>query len=396
MGFEARQAILDLLDAAIADPTAPVSAVAYDLNEPEVVSRLEQLGPRLRMIVDDSGDHGKTGSAENAAAARLAVSAGAANVKRQHMGDLQHNKFIVVHGTVMKAVCGSTNFSWRAFFVQSNNAVTVCGAKAIKPFQDAFDAYWASDKVADFATTPNATWRSLGLTGLKAKVTFSPHAPANAALQATADDIANNTTSSLLYSLAFLYETPGAIKDAIVAITARADRFVYGMSDRKVGGLDVQLPNGNVAPVYPSELSKNLPPPFLAEPTGGSGIRMHHKFVVVDFDKPTARVYVGSYNFSAAADALNGENLLLITDRRVTTAYAVEALSLFDHYEFRMLEAQAATAKPLCKPRPRRPATSPGSTRTTLSPTRSATGRSSPRTCLPGLRARVARLRLPL
>ena len=34
----------------------------------------------------------------------------------------------------------------------------------------------------------------------------------------------------------------------------------------------------------------------------GSGVRMHHKFVVVYFDNPTARVYMGSYNFSLAAD----------------------------------------------------------------------------------------------
>ena len=43
---------------------------------------------------------------------------------------------------------------------------------------------------------------------------------------------------------------------------------------------------------------------------------MHHKFVVIDFDKPTARVYMGSYNFSKPADNQNGENLLRIKDRR--------------------------------------------------------------------------------
>jgi len=27
---------------------------------------------------------------------------------------------------------------------------------------------------------------------------------------------------------------------------------------------------------------------------------MHHKFTVIHFDKPTARVYLGSWNFSRA------------------------------------------------------------------------------------------------
>ena len=115
----------------------------------------------------------------------------------------------------------------------------------------------------------------------------------------------------------------------------------------KVSGLDVQKPDGNVAAVYPSALTKKMPPPFKPEPTGGKGIRMHHKFVVIDFDKPSARVYLGSYNFSAPADRQNGENLLLIADRRVVTAYAVEAIGLFDHYHFRVSrEAAKAGGKP--------------------------------------------------
>ncbi|HEX7458249.1 MAG TPA: phospholipase D-like domain-containing protein [Ginsengibacter sp.] len=84
---------------------------------------------------------------------------------------------------------------------------------------------------------------------------------------------------------------------------------------------------------------------FKSEPTGGGGTRLHHKFTVVDFDKPTARVYFGSYNFSSPADIKNGENLLLIKNRRVATAYMVEALSIFDHYHFRLLQSVATTAQ---------------------------------------------------
>ncbi len=59
----------------------------------------------------------------------------------------------------------------------------------------------------------------------------------------------------------------------------------YGISDRKVGGLDVQDPDGNVTPVFPAALTKDVPEPFKSEATGGTGIRMHHKFLVIDFDK---------------------------------------------------------------------------------------------------------------
>jgi phosphatidylserine/phosphatidylglycerophosphate/cardiolipin synthase-like enzyme len=341
MGFETREAILDVLDRAIADPKASVRVVAYDLNEPDIVARLEQIGPRLKVIIDDSGSHGKPRSSEAEAARRLVASAGAGNVKRHHMGGLQHNKTIVVDGPKVRAVvCGSTNFSWRGFFVQANNAVVLRGKKPVRAFLAAFEAYWRHDDPGDFGATASAEWVDLGLRGIRARVAFSPHSTENALLAAIADDIRQNAASSLFYSLAFLYQTKGPIRQAIEDVTRDDKIFVYGISDRKVGGLDVQDPNGNLEPVYAAALTQDAPEPFRAEPKGGGGNRMHHKFVVVDFNRPTARVYLGSYNFSDPADSANGENLVLIRNRRIAVSYAVEALRIFDHYHFRVTEKE--------------------------------------------------------
>ena len=345
MGFEARSALLEVLDQAIADQTAAVRVVAYDLNEPEIVSRLQKLGNRLKVIIDDEGSHGKATSSETNAAKRLAASAGAANVKRQHLGQLQHNKTIVVDGKVQAAVCGSTNFSWRGIFVQNNNAIILRGKSAVKIFLAAFDDYWASDTAAAFGKTGSAAWNDLGLTSIDAEIGFSPRAKKNAVLTTIADDISRNTTSSLFYSLAFLYQTKGAIRNAFIKHQKDDDIFSYGISDRPVAGLDLQKPNGKVRIVRPEALEANLPQPFKAEPTGGGGLRLHHKFVVIDFEKPTARVYMGSFNFSSAADTSNGENLLLIRDRRIAVSYVIEALRIFDHYEFRVAQLDAKKAK---------------------------------------------------
>jgi hypothetical protein len=335
MGFEARSAILALLDQAIADNTALVRVTAYDFNEPEVVNRLVKLGNRLKVIIDDSTPHGDNGSAENQAAILLTASAGAGNVQRQHMGGLQHNKTIAVSGKVQAAVGGSTNFSWRGFFVQNNNAVIVYGAAAVKLFFDAFDNLWNNpNKAGGFAATASATWNDLKLPNVQAKVAFSPHNAGNSILQGIADDI-NKTTSSLFYSLAFLYQTPGPIRTAIEKVVSDNTLFVYGISDKTVGGLNIQKPDGNLPIAFPARLLNNVPQPFKKEASGGAGVNMHHKFVVIDFDKPTARVYMGSYNFSGAADQHNGENLFLIQDRRVAVSYMIEAVAMFDHYEFR-------------------------------------------------------------
>jgi phosphatidylserine/phosphatidylglycerophosphate/cardiolipin synthase-like enzyme len=351
MGFEARSAILEVLEEAVADKQAQVRVIAYDLNEPGIVSLLEQLGDRLQIIIDDDGSHGKPTSGESLAAKRLIKSAGRDNVKRQHMGKLQHNKTIVVDGpNIQAAVCGSTNHSWRGFFVQNNNAIVLRGKRPVKVFRQAFDDYWSNESsVSTFGATDSATWQKLGLKGIRAEIGFSPRSKKNAVLTSIADDIEKNTTSSLFFSLAFLYQTPGAIQNAIKKIKKDKTVFSYGISDHQVkglansetAGLDFQKPDGTVTVVQPSALAGKVPEPFKSEPTGGGGTRMHHKFVVIDFDKPTARVYMGSYNFSVSADISNGENLLLIRDRRVAVSYVVEALRIFDHYHFRVAQLDA-------------------------------------------------------
>lgn len=356
MGFEARSAILELLDEALEDESAQVRAVLYDLNEPGIVSRLEKLGKRVEVIIDDDGAHGKPKSAETRAAERLVKSAGEENVRRQHMGKLQHNKTVVVDGTKVKAaVCGSTNHSWRGFFVQNNNAIVVRGEKPVKVFMDAFEHYKKHD-TNPFSQSSSANWNDLGLDGIDVKIGFSPRAESNAVLQTIADDI-TTTESSLFFSLAFLYQTPGAIQDAVKKVQADDTVFCYGISDHQVKGfeeleepesegVDLLKPDGSVIVVSPSALTKkNTPEPFKSEPTGGGGTRMHHKFIVIDFDKPTARVYMGSYNFSKAADLSNGENLLLIRDQRIAVSYMVEAVRIFDHCEFRLAQANADSAQ---------------------------------------------------
>ncbi len=351
MGFEAYSSILQLLDEAIKNKKAKVCVIAYDLTQRDIVERLVKLKKRLRIIIDDSKSHvaakedGKmVKSAEDQAEAMLKISAGATNVIRQKMGALQHNKTIIVDGPgLKKALCGSTNLSWRGIFVQNNNAMILTGNKVVEIFNEAFENFWnvgTSNKVALFNTTTSPTWQSLGLKNINAEVTFSPHSDNNSALQSIADDIPN-VKSSLLYSMAFLAQTNGPIRDALKNITKNNKIFVYGIADKPVGGIDLKNSDSNPQPVSPEVISGNIPEPFKQESSGGMGIRMHHKFLVMDFNTDDARVYMGSYNFSGPADNKNGENLLVIRDRKVATSYMIEAVRIFDHYEFRVANKKA-------------------------------------------------------
>jgi hypothetical protein len=351
MGFEARKETLALLDQA-KDAGAEVRVIAYDMNLPEVLERLEALGTKLKIIIDDSArtkGHGRPDSPETKAAERLKLTAGASNVKRQHMSNLQHQKSIAVRGGGLESVVyGSTNLSWRGLFVQSNNSFVVHGTKAVDDYFDAFETYFTAKNGGAFRkSASSANWFDLGLEGIDAKVAFSPHNDEHGKLEEIAADI-DAAQSSVFFSLAFLGQmTKGPIGPALGRALERPDVHVMGIADGRIRegnlGLDVLTPDNKRRLVRPEALTRDVPPPFSTEPSGLSGIdgkgrgtRMHHKFVVVDFDRPTACVYLGSYNFSEPADDENGENLVVIRDRTVATSYMIEALRMYDHYVFRV------------------------------------------------------------
>ncbi len=361
MGFEAISEIFILLDKANADPQAKVKIVAFDLSQGPFIEKLKTLGNRLEIIIDDSKDHIEHGSGENQAYDILVQSAGVNNVKRQHLGSLQHNKMMIFEFSDSTAVVlGSTNFSWRGFYIQANNAVIIKSKNVYDLALNAFKNYWNSEnKVAAFSSTGSAKWNQVNTDNIDIQISFSPHKKTDDILGQIANDISDSTKSSCFFSLAFLNQTPGKIRDAITKISNDQDIFTYGISDKKTGGLFLQKPDGSLGTLFVSQLeSGKLPEPFKSEPKGGKGIRLHHKFIVLDFDKPTARVYTGSYNFSKAADLSNGENLILIKDRKIAISYMIEALRLVDHYHFRISQLESKRKKILLQ-KPPKPGESP-------------------------------------
>ena len=378
MGFEARKVIFETLDEAIA-AKAEVRVIAYDLNMPELLTRFRALGKRLKIIIDDSpgtgGGHKAPDSPESMAAKSLSKSAGAANVKRQNMSGLQHHKSIAVLGKGLhKVIYGSTNFSWRGFYVQSNNALVVNSKRTVDDYFDVFEQYFAASGGADFADSEAAAgWRDLGVTGIDAKVGFSPHTEKNGLLAFVGKDI-GAAKSSVLFSLAFLGQTTkGPIGPALGRAIKSKTVHTLGIADARVKagnlGVTVISANDRRRTVRASALTGNVPAPFRTEASGLSGgtgthlgTRMHHKFVVLDFDTPDARVYLGSYNFSEPADFKNGENLVLIKNRTVATSYMIEALRIYDHYRFRSLQEdkKEKSSKPLeLKLPPKKPSEQP-------------------------------------
>ena len=354
LGFEAYDLIFDFLAEAVNDQDIELDVFAYDLNEPEIVGQLEQLGSRLRVIIDDSTSkskkgktigHGVTDSAESQSAERLRASAGKDHIKRTHFKNLQHHKVFIAKrkGVPFKVLAGSTNFSFRGIYIQANNVLVFDETSIAKLFSQVFDA--AFENPSAFSSDELASkWHLVKVDGKPPiHFCFSPHKSSDLSLNPLRGAI-DQASSSVLYSVAFLNQIKsGSTKEALDRVMKRPV-FSYGVVD-KASKLEVRKPDGTIGLVDFAYLADHAPEPFKSEWSGGKGINIHHKFVVTDFSLPTAKVFTGSSNLSPSGEEGNGDHLIMIEDRKIATSYAIEALRIFDHLHFRSVMKEATGDK---------------------------------------------------
>lgn len=336
LGFESRNTLLGFLSAYAGDTHVTLDVLAYDFSEPSVVKLLTGYGNRLRVIIDDSADHAGTATCESVAAGQLQQSAGADRVKRMHFSGLQHNKVLIAKrdGKPFRVLTGSTNFSLRGMCIQANNLLDFNSEDVAKLYADLFDAYWTNAKTFRGSAMESAWHDVQDPSGTEYSFCFSPHSDAKLSLQPVAQAIAD-AQASVLFAVAFLYNSTGLVRNAIDAAVQTPAMFTYGISDKK-GNLTLSKPNGRRAIVNFAALGASAPPPFQQEWTGGSGIAMHHKFVVCDFNGANPVLFTGSSNLSPSGESNNGDNLIRVTNPRIVVSYAIEAIKLFDHFAFRV------------------------------------------------------------
>lgn len=333
LGFEARRLLFDLLEACFVDEELTVEAMIYECREPAVLEWFEKLGPRLRALIDDHDEIGDDTSPESESERRL-IAAGA-QVKRTHFKRQQHNKVVIVKrdGVPVRALAGSTNFSLRGLYIQANNMLVFEDAGIAKLYAEVFDAYWNNPK--KFHEHPLSQQWHVGRDAPESRFSFcfSPHQSEALSLDPVAQAI-REAESSVLYAVVFLPQLTGAVKNAIEDLNNRS-LFSYGVAQR-TGSLAVNKPDGSRGLLPFAYIGANAPEPFKREWSGGEGNMVHHKFVVTDFNGAHPKVFTGSSNLAAGGERENGDHIVMIEDRKVAIAYAIEALRLFDHFHFRV------------------------------------------------------------
>ncbi|MGZ3956330.1 MAG: phospholipase D-like domain-containing protein [Flavisolibacter sp.] len=364
LGFTARKKILDLLEEALKDKSISLEMFIYDFDEPRIADYLLKLAGegRIRIISDDyiqkvsdpktgvvkESGHGLPGASETKFVKAFSkVMKGNAAIVRGNFSRFQHHKVMIFlkNGKPFKVLSGSTNFSITGLCVNSNHLVVFNDPGIASLYSKVFNACWGTEQMKAFKNSILASRQykfSAKGQGPMA-FSFSPHKPEFAAtvLDGVTATI-EKAKSSVLFSVMQMSGSGGSVMPALASIQDK-NLFSYGVSDQVSRDAVALYKPGSKKGILVNakSISQILPPPFKNEVTYAAH-KIHHKFVVTDFNDNKPAVFFGSSNLALGGEKQNGDNLICIRDTEVATVFAIEALRLVDHFHFR---ASQVTAK---------------------------------------------------
>ena len=383
LGFTAREKIFALASEVLHNKKLHMDVFAYDLNEPDLMKILLELAKqgRIRMILDNAALHHSTNSTKSKSSTNAAKKPNGpkpedqfeklftksakkpAEILRGKFGRFAHDKVLIVSrrnastedpskNTPLKVLTGSTNFSVTGLYVNSNHILVFNEQKVAAAYAQIFQVVWDRHVKLSFNKSEEAKEVFSFSTDLpKTEITFSPHQEAEATenldnLAARIAQEEKQDDGSVLFAVMGLDKGTGPELPALRKLHSDQDIFSYGISDTP-GGIQLYTPRRKTGVLVSGKpTATKLPPPFDQVPGVGLGHQVHHKFVVCGFNGKNPVVFCGSSNLALKGEEVNGDNLIAIHDRDIATVFAIEALTLVDHFDFLDRSAAKAKAKP--------------------------------------------------
>ncbi len=359
LGFTARDRIFEVANEVLNDKQLHLDLFAYDLNEPDFMKILLELAKqgRIRVILDNATLHHDTKAPkpEDQFEDLFTKAAKApAAILRGKFGRFAHDKVLIVSkgNSAVKVLTGSTNFSVTGVYVNSNHVLVFNDPNVATTYAQIFQLVWDGKVNVKFKQTPEAAKVFSFSSGLpQTDITFSPHQDADAKqnldnMAARIADEQKQKDGSVLFAVMGLDTGTGPVLPALKDLHKDQNIFSYGISDSP-GGIELYTPRRKTGVLVSGKpTSTKLPPPFDQVPGVGIGHQVHHKFVVCGFNGKNPVVYCGSSNLALAGEEVNGDNLIAIHDGDIATVFAIEALSLVDHFDFLDRSASKAQVAP--------------------------------------------------
>jgi len=331
-------------------------ACLFELEDPELIEELKQLGPKARVILAN-GTHKDHGD-ENAEARRELKDAGVEVHDRMIRSGLSHNKFAVVcdaNGENPERVwTGSTNWAPTGLCTQANNALLIESDRLAEVFREQWDRIEkAGDDFTKELREQNSTPANARVGGLDVTAWFA--AVTKRVDLAAAKELIDAAKDGILFLMFF----PG-LED--VLLNYIADRgtegtdlydpnlYIHGVINQKAGvrllkrgqkdpeNMEILLPD-NVEKDFghwKQELSKLSP----------GGVNVHSKVIAIDPFGENPVVMTGSHNLGHAASEHNDDNLVIVRgSHALAAAYAVNINGIYTQYRWRYMRQQSQ-AKP--------------------------------------------------
>ncbi|WP_162944655.1 phospholipase D-like domain-containing protein [Flavisolibacter nicotianae] len=370
-GFTAHRQLFAFLEEVRADAQSSLDVFAYDLDEPDMCALFLSLAAegRIRIILDNASLHtqpdtkkGQLKSFEDQfEEAFLKVKKGKAAIVRGKFSRFSHDKVILQkkNNVPVKVLTGSTNFSLNGLYINANHILIFDDTSVAGLYADVFEKSFSKELMKAFSSTPlaQAPNRAGGVD--YACFNFSPHkkGPADTLLNHIANTI-DRASRCVLFSVMDV-TGGGPVLEHLRNESNNTNVLSYGITDNGDPADPADLVSGQKTKtvrytagsrkgvlVNTRQSSAKLPPPFNKEPSYRAH-KIHHKFVVVDFNSNNAKLYCGSSNLAAGGEQANGDNLIEISDRDIATVFAIEAVRLVDHYAFRTAVDTNGETRPL-------------------------------------------------
>ena len=363
--------IFSLLDEAKSKKTT-VNAALYELGDGLLEDAMVALKTKLHLVLANGSDKAADGNAE---ARKHLNDNGIPTINRMLKSKgLGHNKFVVLStSSKPKTVwTGSTNWSTTGLCTQVNNGILIEDADLATLYLQQWKRLRdSSPPKLDPANFPpelvNANDKPHTLKIGAAKVTVWFTRTSDGHDMDALREIIKGAKKSIL----FLMFTPGAQGLHTLAGQRANEKDMYVRGVVSTLGTSAEDNEKNVLDINLVSSEKNFKPDhytvlqpqgldvdfgsFIGEVTRRTFLSqighaiVHSKVLVVDPLSDDPVVVTGSHNFSAPASQKNDENLLIIRGhKQLAIAYAVQVMSVYQHYRFRsyVREQLAAGKKP--------------------------------------------------
>jgi phosphatidylserine/phosphatidylglycerophosphate/cardiolipin synthase-like enzyme len=354
---ELRLAMRALLGKVKESSGATIYAALFELNDPELIKDLCDLGPRAHVILangaDDDGDENKE--------ARVTLKTAKVDVHDRMTGSrLAHNKFLVVcdpDDSPKLAWTGSTNWSMSGLCTQVNNGLMIENPEVAAYYRAQWDELAkAGDEFPKELVDANGSKRSTKGSNPEVGTWFVP-------VHKEVDLVdARALIAEAKRGILFEFFNPGrkntlfnAIMDKVAEDEADGGEslYVHGVlnQDPEAGSDDPalvnliqrgQLDEADPDIVLPSKVDKRFS--FWEEEIDRlSLVMIHSKVVILDPFGPKPVVMTGSHNLGPRASSKNDDNLNIIVGApRLAAAYATHIIAVYNSYRWRYVRSKRA------------------------------------------------------